>query len=191
MELKYLINCVNFVSKVTRMETLDNTIEKVFRYNLIPILLIFFTGLFLRLHFVAFDLPSRSRDAFFFITNALSMQDSIQNAHSSYFLWTGILAIIFAPFHFEDYEGYFTVLESFSILLSASSAFVVYLIAKEIVSKKIALIAMIFFAVEPNIAEYSIFGTSESLFILFGLITFYFTIQKNHLRSGTSPSEAW
>jgi len=170
---------VVFVYKVAIIEKLDNTIEKVFRYNLIPILLIFFTGLFLRLHFAAFDLPSRSRDAFVFLTNALSMQDSLQNIQMNYFLWPGILAIIFTPFHFEDYEGYFTVLESFSILLSASSAFVVYLIAKEVMSKKIALIAMVFFAVEPNIVEYSIFGTTESLFILFGLITFYFTIQKN------------
>ena len=160
------------------IEKIDNKIEMIFFNPLVPLVLIFLSGFLLRLYFTPFDLPSRSQDAFYFILTALSFQD-FENVGGRYFMWSGLLAIIFAPFHFVNYDGYFTILRLLSILLSSFSGIILYLIAKQIMSKKFALLSMAFFVIEPNIIENSVFGMSEPLFILLGLTSFYFAIHKN------------
>jgi len=64
--------------------------------------------------------------------------------------------------------------------ISCLSGILVYLIAKEVMDKKFALLAMAFFVIEPNLIENSIFGMTEPLFIMLGLASFYFAIQKNN-----------
>lgn len=161
------------------IEKIDAKIEQIFSNPLISLSIIFLAGFLLRLYFTPFDLPSRSQDAFYFIITALSFQESFENVGGRYLMWSGLLAIIFAPFHFVNYDGYFTILRLLSILLSSFSGVILYLIAKQIMSKKFALLSMAFFVIEPNIIENSIFGMSEPLFILLGLTSFYFAIQKN------------
>jgi len=161
------------------IEKIDAKIEQIFSNPLISLSIIFLTGFLLRLYFTPFDLPSRSQDAFYFIITALSFQESFENVGGRYLMWSGLLAIIFAPFHFVNYDGYFTILRVVSITLSSFSGLVLYLIAKQIMSKKFALLSMAFFVIEPNIIENSVFGMSESLFILLGLTSFYFAIHKN------------
>ena len=160
------------------IEKIDNKIEMIFFNPLVPLVLIFLSGFLLRLYFTPFDLPSRSQDAFYFILTALSFQD-FENVGGRYFMWSGLLALLFAPFHFVNYDGYFTILRLLSILLSSFSGIILYLIAKQIMSKKFALLSMAFFVIEPNIIENSVFGMSEPLFILLGLTSFYFAIHKN------------
>ena len=46
-------------------------------------------------------------------------------------------------------------------------------------NKKYAMFAMALFVIEPNIIENAIFGLTEPLFILLGLISVYFLFQKN------------
>ena len=161
------------------IEKIDAKIEQTFSNPLISLSIIFLVGFLLRLYFTPFDLPSRSQDAFYFIITALSFQESFENIGGRYFMWSGLLTIIFAPFHFVNYDGYFTILRVVSITLSSFSGLVLYLIAKQMMSKKFALLSMGFFVIEPNIIENSIFGLSEPLFILLGLASFYFAIQKN------------
>jgi len=160
------------------IEKIDNKIEMIFSNPLVPLVFIFLSGFLLRLYFTPFDLPSRSQDAFYFILTALSFQD-FENVGGQYFMWSGLLALLFAPFQFVNYDGYFTILRLFSILLSSFSGVILYLIAKQIMSKKFALLSMAFFVIEPNLIENSIFGMTEPLFILLGLTSFYFAIQKN------------
>ena len=125
------------------IEKIDNKIEMIFSNPLIPLVLIFLSGFLLRLYFTPFDLPSRSQDAFVFILTALSFQD-FENVGGRWFMWSGLLALLFAPFHFVNYDGYFTILRLFSILLSSFSGVILYLIAKQIMSKKFALLSMAF-----------------------------------------------
>lgn len=168
------------MKKIEISEQIENKIDKVFKFSVFPILLIFLIGFFIRLYFTPFDLPSRSSDAFNFIIIALSFQDSWENIAGRYYMWSGLLSLIFIPFNFGDYDGYFTIIRLVTISISAVSGLIFYAIAKEIMSKKFALLAMAFFVIEPNIIENSIFGLSESLFLILGLTSFYFTINKSH-----------
>ena len=141
--------------------------------------IIIFSGLIIRIIFTPFDLPSRSVDAINFILIAISFQDSVENIGGRYFMWSGLLATISYPFHFENYEGYFTILKSSAIVISLISGVVVFLIANEMMNKKYALMVSSLFIFEPNLIENTSFGLSEGFLILMGLISIYFTIQKN------------
>ncbi len=66
-----------------------------------------------------------------------------------------------------------------SILISSGSSIIVFLIARQYVEKKYALLASAFFILEPNLIENSTYAITEPLFILLGLISFYFVINKN------------
>ena len=72
-----------------------------------------------------------------------------------------------------------TLVRIISISVSLATIPIIYLISKEFVKEKYALLAAIFFTIESNLIENSIFGQTEPLFILFGLTSFYFIIQKN------------
>jgi hypothetical protein len=161
------------------IERFDNKIDFLFSKSIISVSVVLLIGFLLRIYFTSFDLPSRSSDAFFFITHALSFPNSLDYIGGTYFVWSGLLAIIFLPFQFDNYEGYFTIVRITSILISSISSVVLFLIAKEIMSKKYAIIAMALFVLEPNIIENAIFGLTEPLFILLGLISIYFLFQKN------------
>lgn len=161
------------------LEKIESITEKIFSKPLILLTLILLSGFLLRIFFTPFDLQSRSSDAFIFILYALEFQNSLDYIGGTYFMWSGLLAIFFIPFHFDSYDGYFTILEIVSISISTLSGIVLYLIAKKIISKKFALLATAFFVLEPNIIENSILGLTEQLFILIGLCSFYFAIQKN------------
>ena len=164
----------------SHIEKVDNIIKKSAFSPIFPLTLIILFGFLLRIYFADFDLPSRSNDAFFFLLHALSFLNSLDYIGGQYFMWSGLLAILFSPFNFESYEGYFTIIKVASITISSLSGIVVYLIAKQIMSTRFALLAAAFFVIEPNIIENSIFGMTEPLFILLGLVSLYFAIQKNH-----------
>lgn len=161
------------------IEKFDCKIDVIFSKSIISVSTILLIGFALRIYFTPFDLPSRSNDAFFFLIHALSFPTSLDYIGGTYFVWSGLLAIIFLPFQFENYEGYFTIIRITSILISAISSIVVFLIAKEIMNKKYAMFAMALFVIEPNIIENAIFGLTEPLFILLGLISVFFLFQKN------------
>ena len=160
-------------------EKIESITEVIFSKPIISLTIILLLGFLLRVFFTPFDLQSRSNDAFVFLLYALEFQNSLDYIGGQYFMWSGLLAIFFIPFHFDNYDGYFTVLEIVSISISTLSGIVLYFIAKKIIHKKFALLATAFFVLEPNIIENSIFGVTEPLFILIGLCSFYFAIQKN------------
>lgn len=144
---------------------------------IIPILLLI--GFVLRVYFTPFDLPSRSSDALVFLINALAFHNSFEYVGGPYFMWSGLLAIIFSAFQFENYEGYFNIIRITSILISCVSSIVLFLIAKQIMNKKYAMFAIALFIFDPNLIENAIFGLTEPLFILLGLLSVYFLFQKN------------
>jgi 4-amino-4-deoxy-L-arabinose transferase-like glycosyltransferase len=161
------------------LERIELKTEKVFARTAVPLGLILLSGFLLRLFFVPFDLPSRSSDAFVFLLHALDFHNSLNYIGGSYFMWSGLLAIFFLPFQFNEYDSYFTVLELVSISVSTLSALILYFVAKKVLSKKFALLAVAFFVIEPNIVENSVFGLTEPLFTLIGLASFYFALQKD------------
>ncbi len=76
----------------SKFENIDNRIEQIFSKPIIPLILIFFSGFFLRLYFTPFDLPSRSQDALIFIEFALSLHNSFENiGKSTVSLYEGLI----------------------------------------------------------------------------------------------------
>ena len=145
---------MRYVSYKIDFEKIESITEVIFSKPIISLTIILLLGFLLRVFFTPFDLQSRSNDAFVFLLYALEFQNSLDYIGGQYFMWSGLLAIFFIPFHFDNYDGYFTVLEIVSISISTLSGIVLYFIAKKIIHKKFALLATAFFVLEPKILNY-------------------------------------
>ena len=163
---------------MTISELIETKLEKLQSRIYVPLIIVITIGLFLRIYFTPWHIPSNSPDAFVYMIEGLSYAKG-DFTNISRILWPLFLSLFFVFFKFEDYIGYMTVMRIVSICVSVSTVPVLYLIAKYFVEKKYAIITTVFFIVEPNIIENSIFAISESFFILLGLTSFYFIIQKN------------
>lgn len=145
------------------------------------ILSIIAAGIAIRVFFMPWNLPSLSPDAFVYLVEGLNYSknnfDPIFNVLSR-IVWPGFLSLFFSLFEFENYFGYLTLMRIISILISAITVPVVFLISRKYVDLKYSYLACIMFAFEPDIIENSLLSITEPIFILLGLISFYFTIYK-------------
>lgn len=161
------------------IEFIDNTLEKIQSKTIVALLLIIFLGIIIRIYFTPWDLPTASFDSFIFMIEGIAYSDGDFVYLSHRFLWPIFLSGFFLIFKFDNYFEYMTLVRILSISVSVVTIPIVYLISKEFVTKKYALISTILFTLEVNLIENSIFGQTESLFILFGLASFYYILQKN------------
>ena len=161
------------------LQTIDTTLDKLFSRTFISIIAVVLLGLFVRIYFTPWHLPSNSQDAFVFMIEGLSYAKGDFIYFNTRFVWPLFLAVFFTFFKFDDYLGYTTVMRIVSISVSVATVPVLYLIARQFVEKKYAIMTTVFFTIESNLVENSIFAITESMFILLGLISFYFIIQKN------------
>ena len=161
------------------IEFIDEKIGKTQSKTIISLFIIILLGLVIRLYFTPWDLPTNSSDSFILMIEgiALSEGDFTYINHRS--LWPLFLSGFFSIFRFENYFEYMTLVRIISISVSLATIPIIYLVSKEFVKEKYALVAAILFTIESNLIENSIFGQTEPLFILFGLVSFYFIIQKN------------
>lgn len=143
----------------------------------LPIIMLI--GLSLRAYFTPWHLPTESFDAFVFMIEGQNYSNGDFSTLGHRFLWPMFLSTFFVIFRFDSYFEYMTLVRIVSVTVSTLSIPVIYAIAKRFVDTKYALLSAVFFAVEPNLIENSIFGITEPLFILLGLISFYFIIHKN------------
>lgn len=147
---------------------------------LLAILVIVIGGTIMRVYFTPWNYPSEAADTYVYLTWALSFsKGSLEDVNTNYLIWPLFLSVFFVPFEFQDYFGYLSIMRIVSILISVATIPVVYLAAKYFVEKRFALLAAVFFAIEPNLIENSIYGITEPMFILLGMISFYFAVQKN------------
>ena len=158
---------------------IDATIEKILLKPIIPIVCIIFIGLIIRIYFTPWHLPTNSFDSVIFMVEGLEFSNGDFSLWSNRFLWPLFLSLFYSIFNFENNFDYVNLLRILSIIISVSTIPIVYFIAKKYVSTKYAILSILFIAIEPNLIENSIFGMSESLFILLGSISFYFLIQSN------------
>lgn len=161
-------------------EFIDEKLEKIQSKTIFSLFIIILVGFFIRVYFTPWHLPTDSFDSFIFMIEGLKYSVGDFTSLSHRFLWPVVLSLFFGVFRFENYFDYMTIVRVASITISVVTIPVVYLISKEFVKRKYALIAAALFSVEPNLIENSIFGQTEPLFILFGLISFYFILQKNY-----------
>ena len=66
-----------------------------------------------------------------------------------------------------------------SIFISSITILVIFKISKEFVKVRYALFVAALFAFDPSIIQNSVFGIREPIFILLGLISFFYAIHKN------------
>jgi len=133
----------------------------------------------IRVYFTPWDMPTNSSDAFGFMIEGIAYSNVDFSNFNYRFLWPVFLSIFFGMFRFDDYFNYMTLVRIISISISLATIPIVYLVSREYVKEKYALIAAVLFTVESNLVENSIFGQTEPLFILLGLTSFYFILQKN------------
>jgi len=161
------------------IERIDEKIEKIQSKTILSLSIAILLGLGIRFYFTPWELPTNSSDSFILMIEGIahSQGDFTSLGHRS--LWPLFLSGIFSIFPSENYFEYMTTVRIISISISLVTIPIIYLISKEFVKEKYAILAAFFFALESNLIENSIFGQTEPLFILFGLISFYFILQKN------------
>tara|TARA_B110000438_G_scaffold282224_1_gene309087 strand:- start:5552 stop:7102 length:1551 start_codon:yes stop_codon:yes gene_type:complete len=161
------------------IELIDEKIEKIQSKTILSLSIIILVGLAIRLYFTPWDIPTNSSDSFILMIEGIAYSEGDFTYLSHRSLWPLFLSGFFSIFRFENYFEHMTLVRIISISVSLATIPIIYLISKEFVKEKYALLAAIFFTIESNLIENSIFGQTEPLFILFGLTSFYFIIQKN------------
>lgn len=161
------------------IEKIDEKIEKIQSKTILSLSLIILLGLVIRFYFTPWELPTNSSDSFILMIEGIahSQGDFTSLSHRS--LWPLFLSVFFSIIPLENYFEHMTLVRILSISLSIITIPIIYFISKEFVKEKYALLAASFFAIESNLIENSIFGQTEPLFILFGLISFYLILKKD------------
>ncbi|MEX2192370.1 MAG: glycosyltransferase family 39 protein [Nitrosarchaeum sp.] len=160
-------------------EFIESKLERLLSKPILALSIVMLLGLSLRVYFTPWHFPTESFDAFIFMIEGTDYSRGDFSNLSHRFLWPMFLSIFFLIFRFDSYFEYMTLVRVISIVISTISIPVLYLISKQFVGTKYAILATVFFAVEANLVENSIFGITEPLFILLGLVSFYFIVQKN------------
>ena len=161
------------------LELIETKLEKLQSRTVLPILAVVLLGLILRIYFTPWHLSSSAPDALVYLIEGLAYAEGDFSYFSSRFLWPAFLSMFVVFFKFNDYLGYMTIIRAVSISISVATVPVLYLISRQFVEKKYAIAAAAFFAIEANIVENSTFAITEPMFILLGLVSFYFIVQKN------------
>ncbi len=162
------------------LQIVENTLEKLFAKTVLVIAIVIILGLVIRIYFTPWNLPFNSPDAFLFMIEGIAYSKGDFTYFNPRFLWPAFNSIFFMFFNVDSYLGYTTIMRIISISISIATIPILYLISKQIVKEKYALLVTILFTIEPNLVENSIFSITEPIFIFLGLISFYFAMQKNN-----------
>ena len=160
-------------------EFIESKLEYLQSKPILALSIVMLFGLSLRVYFTPWHLSTESHDAFIFMIEGVQYSKGDFSSLGYRFLWPMFLSVFFLIFRFDSYFEYMTLVRIISIVISTLSIPVLYLISKQFVGVKYAVLATVFFTVEANLVENSIFGITEPLFILLGLLSIYFMIQKN------------
>lgn len=170
---------MNFWIRVNILSLIGTHMSKVLSKPVTAIITIICISLTLRIYFTAWNLPTNSSDSLLFMIEGLQYSKGDFSNVSNRPLWPLFLSFFFLVFRFENNLEYMNLVRVVAIMVSLATIPVVYLISKKYVTEKYAILAALFFAIEPNLIENAIFGMTEPLFILLGTLSFYFIIQKN------------
>lgn len=170
---------MNFWIRINKLSLIEIHMNKILSKPITSIITIICISLILRIYFTPWNLPTNSSDSFFFMIEGLQYSNGDFSNFSNRPLWPLFLSFFFLVFRLENNLEYMNLVRIVAVIISLATIPVVYFIAKEYVTKKYAILAALFFAIEPNLIENTIFGITESLFILLGTLSFYFIIQKN------------
>ena len=165
-------------TKTTVLHRIEDRLEILFSKHVISLIIICTISLSLRVYFTRFEFPLESQDAFIYLLQAQQIlrEGGISSLFPITYGWQAFLSFFFLPFSFDNNQSYMTILRIVSISVSVLTVPVVYVFGKKILEKRYALLASAFFAFDPNLIENSIFGITEPLFILCGILSIFFAL---------------
>ncbi len=165
-------------TKTTVLHRIEDRLEILFSKHVISLIIICTISLSLRVYFTRFEFPLESQDAFIYLLQAQQIlrEGGISPFFPLTYGWQAFLSFFFLPFSFDNNQSYMTILRIVSISVSVLTIPVVYVFGKKILEKRYALLASAFFAFDPNLIENSIFGITEPLFILCGILSIFFVL---------------
>ena len=155
------------------INSIEKGLEKIVERKFLALFLVAILGIGLRVYFMPWEYPTNSPDAFVFMNEAINYSKGNFEQFNVRFIWPMFLSIFF---QFSDDNSnlmtYTTIMRIVSIGVSIITIPVIYVIAKKFVSHKWAVICAAIFTLEANLVENSIFGITETIFILVGLLGF-------------------
>jgi len=167
--------------KKVKLEIIDEFIGKYFLNLYVGVSFVILISILFRYYFTPWDQLSNSRDAFVFMTEAISLSKGDFSYFGARFVWPSFLSLFYISLPTATNLEYANVMRVVSISISVLTIPIVYLISRHYVERKYAIIAVALFGIEANLIENSIFAITEPIFILIGLLSFYFILRKNEI----------
>ena len=156
-------------------------IEELSNKNSIKIIIcLIITGIIIRLYFLPFNVPI-SLDAidYFAYSVAMSREGIFPSGYlQSNIGWSSFLSLIFSFFKDSEMIILMDIQRTVSSFISVLTVIPIYLLIKTFFRKEISLLAVTLFLFNPAIIQNSILGITDSLFILFTILTMLFIFYK-------------
>jgi len=136
-------------------------------------LIIIITGLILRLNYVELELPIILDGLNYFLyASNISQNGILPNTFTpSNNGWPIFLSIFFTLITFDNIIEYMQLQKVITIIISTLTVIPVYFLCRKFFERNYSLIGAAIFIFEPRIIQNSLFGITESLYLLLGTIT--------------------
>ncbi len=161
-------------------QLVEDKIENFCKKYYLSLIIICGISISLKIYFTPFSFPLESQDALIFLHQAKQLgQGNFEGIPFNYG-WQSVLSFFFTIFPQETDYAYMNLLRILSIVISTTTIPAVYFFAKKFLNNRFSLLAASFFAFDPNLIENSIFGITETLFLLLSVLMLNFLFSKNN-----------
>ena len=146
---------------------------------LFSLIIIGVIGLSIRILFLDIQIPINSDNYLFF---RIAMDQSI--GHPSHVIgndgWPYFLSLFFKIIPSNNFMDYMALQKFLTIGISVLTIIPIYFLSKQFVGKKFAVLSSAIFVFEPRIAQNSLFGITEPLYIIALTISFVLIFNKKY-----------
>jgi hypothetical protein len=151
----------------------DNKKQLLANKTIICLIVLFGIGIFIRLYYFEPDLPiTLDGLSYFSYAGEISRIGSLpENFSPSNNGWSIFVSLFFTLITFDNALEYMQLQKNLSIILSALTIFPVYLFCRKFFERHYSLLGAAIFIFEPRLIQNSLFGITESLYILLGTIS--------------------
>lgn len=144
--------------------------------------IIIFFSLMIKLYRFPYDVPL-GLDALEYFAYAIKMSQTgwfptVQNFQNNG--WPAFLSLFFYIMRPSGFLDYMEVQRFVSIAISVVAIIPVYLLCRRFFAVRYSLFGATLFAFDPKIALNSVLGITEPLYILFGTLTLFLFLSRNH-----------
>lgn len=162
----------------------ENQIMKKPNFLMNPILLLVILGicgLTIRIIFLKWDIPFEADNLLYFqyaidltLEQKFPAMPEVGNNG-----WPIFLSLFFGSMNSSNFLDYMNMQRIISVIISTITIIPIYLLTKQFLEKKYAIITCGLFVFEPRLIQNSIFGISDALYIFVITFGMYFLLNKN------------